>query len=354
MNTEASMAATDNTTDDDVERDSAIETRSLEVNASLHGQRLDKALLTLAPEFSRNYLQQLLKDGAVQINGQTALKTATKVQAGQRIALELRPTAQSQAYQPQEMALDIVYEDDALLVLNKPVGLVVHPAAGNWSGTLLNGLLAYDPVFATLPRAGIVHRLDKDTSGLMMVAKNAQAITALSAAIAAREVKRQYLGLGCMGPRLSMSPWSYDDEVHVDVPIGRDPAVRTRMAVVNLSRNSGKTAQTDIRLLAEHDRFVFVQCRLQTGRTHQIRVHMQYLSCPLVGDALYGGKEWPGFERQALHAYRLGFAHPISGKLLNFKVPLPEDMQQLLDETGIRDVIEQDGDDALVNLLGNG
>lgn len=353
MNTEAERASDELVNEEDVERDSAVEMRTLFVDAPLHAQRIDKALLALAPEFSRNYLQQLLKDAAVQINGVQVLKASTKVQAGQTITLELRPTPQSQAYQPQAMPLDIVYEDDAMLVLNKPVGLVVHPAAGNWSGTLLNGLLAYDPVFATLPRAGIVHRLDKDTSGLMVVAKTAQAITAISAAIAAREVKRQYLALGYQNARMASSPWAYEDEVHVDAPIGRDPYTRTRMAVVDLLRHSGKSAQTDIRLLAQEGQFVFVQCRLQTGRTHQIRVHMQHLGFPLVGDALYGGKSWPNFNRQALHAYRLSLAHPSSGKIMTFKAFLPQDMQELLLETGMRDAIEEQVDDGLVNLLGN-
>lgn len=320
--------------EDDAASVAEAETRTGPVGSELHGQRLDKALQALAPEFSRSYLQQLLKDGMVQLDGRVVAKPAHKVQAGQRLALELRPTAQSQAYQAQAMPLDVVFEDDELLVLNKPAGLVVHPAAGNWSGTLLNGLLAYNPVFAALPRAGIVHRLDKDTSGLMMVAKTPQAVAALGQQIAQRSVSRRYVALGhARSPGAAW--WARTPEVTVNRPIGRDPAQRTRMAVVDLAQHSGKEARTDIRLLAQHGQFGWVECRLHTGRTHQIRVHMQHLQTPLVGDALYGGLPWDGFARQALHAWRLALTHPVTGKQLAWSAPLPADMQRLLADAGL-------------------
>lgn len=333
-------------TEHEAEASQDIEWRCASIDASLHGQRLDKVLLTLAPEFSRSYLQSLLREGQVQVDARTITKAASKVQVGQQLRLELRPTPQSQAYQPEAMPLDIVFEDDTLMVLHKPAGLVVHPAAGNWQGTLLNGLLAYHPVFATLPRAGIVHRLDKDTSGLMMVAKSIPAVHALSGMIAARQVSRQYLAVAhpVAGSSARLPSWSYQDpgntpaafpSLHVDAAIGRDPGQRTRMAVVDLQRQAGKPAQTDVYLLAQQQNFCLVQCRLHTGRTHQIRVHMQHLRLPLVGDVLYGGLPWPGFARQALHAHQLALTHPVTGEFLQWTAAPPADMQQLLHDTGL-------------------
>jgi 23S rRNA pseudouridine1911/1915/1917 synthase len=199
-------------------------------------------------------------------------------------------------------------------VLNKPAGLVVHPAAGNWSGTLLNGLLAHHAAAATLPRAGIVHRLDKDTSGLMVVGKTLPAVTALSRAIAAREVHRHYLTLvhGRVG-------W---DETTVDQPIGRDPVSRVRMAVLS----SGKPARTELQCIARNDRFSALACKLHTGRTHQIRVHLAWLGHVLVADALYGGAPALGLQRQALHAARLRLQHPLAGVWLDLQCPLPADL----------------------------
>jgi 23S rRNA pseudouridine1911/1915/1917 synthase len=237
-----------------------------------------------------------------------------KVRVGQRLRVCLWPTAQTLAFRPEAMPLDVVYEDQALLVLAKPAGLVVHPAAGNWSGTLLNGLLAHHADAAMLPRAGIVHRLDKDTSGLMVVAKTLPAMTALVRAIAAREVRRVYLALAHGTPA-----WQTQT---IDAPIGRDPASRIRMAVIG----SGKPARTDVECLARGDRVCGLRCTLHSGRTHQIRVHLASRGHPLVGDALYGGRPGWGLARQGLHAVRLEFVHPASGMRLDFERPLPSDL----------------------------
>jgi 23S rRNA pseudouridine1911/1915/1917 synthase len=244
------------------------------------------------------------------------------------LQIELRPTPQSQAFKPEVMALDVVFEDDYLMVINKPAGLVVHPAPGNWSGTLLNGLLGRDDAMRFLPRAGIVHRLDKDTSGLMVVAKTREAMDRLVEMIAARKVNRDYLAVG-------HKEWLGSRQQQVALPIGRDPRNRLRMAVVDLERNSGKTALTDISLIDNQDDFCLVRCKLYTGRTHQIRVHMASLGHPLVSDALYGGEPAVGLKRQALHARRLGFEHPVSGEALAFVAPVPDDLEAAMAELGL-------------------
>jgi 23S rRNA pseudouridine1911/1915/1917 synthase len=301
------------------------ELRPFAIEAVLHGQRLDRALAVLAPEFSRSYLQQLIESGAVMLNGVAATRSSAKVKAGEEGTIELRPTPQSQAFRPEAMDLEVVFEDAHLLVVNKPAGLVVHPAPGNWSGTLLNGLLARDAQAALLPRAGIVHRLDKDTSGLMVVARTRAVMDALVQLIAAREVARQYVAL-------AHRPWGSVRVRHVDAPIGRDPRNRLRMAVVE----SGKPAFTAFELLQEADNGCWVRATLQTGRTHQIRVHMAHIGHPLVADEVYGGAAAAALARQGLHAYRLAFKHPATGELLEFHAPLPQDLRQALAQWGLR------------------
>ena len=304
--------------------------RHCEVPPQMHGQRTDQALAQLIPEFSRSYLKQLITDGAVALRGVPVRKPSAHIAAGDRLVVELRPTQQAQAFVPQPMSLDVVFEDAHLLVINKPAGLVVHPAAGNWTGTLLNGLLAYHDAAAGLPRAGIVHRLDKDTSGLMLVGKSRAAVDALVRAIAAREVNRQYLALAHGG-------WKGLTELNVDQPIGRDTHNRLRMAVVrNPDGATGKPAQTTLRLLEGSLQASLVACKLHTGRTHQIRVHMAWLGHPLVGDTVYGGRALWGITRQALHATRLQLSHPVTGEALVFRSSPPSDMQHAMVESGLR------------------
>ncbi|WP_371686254.1 RluA family pseudouridine synthase [Brachymonas denitrificans] len=310
------------------------ETRELMVDAAGNGQRLDRFLAGAVAEFSRSYLQQLIEAGLLTRNGQPCSKAATKLRAGDRLALVLRATAQSQAFVAQEIPLDIVHEDAHLVIINKPAGMVVHPAAGNWSGTLLNALLHRYAEAAQVPRAGIVHRLDKDTSGLMVVARDRSTMDQLVQQIAAREVGREYWAIG-------QGHWKRVSEqaCSVDAAIGRDPRNRLRMAVVDLAHQSGKTARTDITLVGNSTTggapACWVQCKLHTGRTHQIRVHMQHLGHPLLGDATYGGAQAWGMQRQALHAFRLSLRHPVTGQPLQCVAPLPADMHDALQAMGL-------------------
>lgn len=304
------------------------ELREVSVPVESHGARLDRALAGIVPEFSRSYLQQLIEAAAVQLNGATVTKASARVKAGDDLKIELKPTPQSQAFKPEGMALDVIFEDEHLLVINKSAGRVVHPAPGNWSGTLLNGLLARDPLASLLPRAGIVHRLDKDTSGLMVVARRRQVMDQLVVMIAERSVSREYIAL-------AHGTWEGPKSRQVEAPIGRDPRNRLRMAVVDLEKMAGKTASTGFYLLQNEGAFCLVRCRLQTGRTHQIRVHMASIGHPLVADEVYGGKPAAGMERQALHACRLAFTHPVTGEALEFRAPLPEDMGAALAQLGL-------------------
>jgi 23S rRNA pseudouridine1911/1915/1917 synthase len=292
----------------------AAERRQSSVPVGLHRQRLDKAVVLMAPEFSRSHLQHLIEQGHVSVEGHPASSASRKVLAGQRIEVVLAPTAESRAFRPEKIDLNVIYEDEHLLIVDKPAGMVVHPAAGNWTGTLLNGLLARLEAAARLPRAGIVHRLDKDTSGLMVVGKTLAAVTALVRDIAARRVHREYLAI--VHGRVPLEGFS------IDAPIGRDPRSRIRMAVVP----SGKPARTDVACVAACDGFSALRCTLHTGRTHQIRVHLASRGHPLVADATYGGKPALGMQRQALHAVRLSFSHPVSGVEVAFGAPAPPDL----------------------------
>ena len=290
------------------------------------GLRLDQALVKFFPEYSRSRLQEWIAQRQVKVDGEFAT-TRQKVWGGEK--LEVLPLSHpaEQPYQAENIALDIVYEDDALLVINKPVGLVVHPGSGNWEGTLLNALLHHAPQLASVPRAGIVHRLDKNTSGLLVVAKTVAAQTALVRQLEARSVHREYLAL--VHGELAR-------DGKVDAPIGRHPSQRIKMAVVE----SGKTAVTHYHIENRFPSCTLLRCRLETGRTHQIRVHMARIGHPLVGDRVYlkGPQKCVpqlrallnGFPRQALHATRLALEHPVSGEWMEWNAPLPQDMQQLL------------------------
>jgi len=293
------------------------------------GRRLDQVLAELFPSFSRSRLQQWIKAGKVLLNQQPVI-ARYRVAGGEQVEIRAQLQRQTEV-RPQDIPLDIRFQDKHLLVLNKPAGLVVHPAAGNPDGTLQNALLFYDPELASLPRAGIVHRLDKDTSGLMVVARSLSAHKSLVEQLQARSVKREYLAL--VQSVLAAGGT-------VDAPIGRHPRDRLRMAVVD----SGKPAITHYRVLERFAAHTLVQARLETGRTHQIRVHMAHIRCPLVGDPLYGGRlrlprgasadlreAISAFRRQALHAVRLQLIHPASGETVGWEVEIPKDFKELLE-----------------------
>lgn len=295
----------------------------LDLTAADAGERLDKVLARMVPAYSRSRMQQWIDAGLVKVDGQTTRSKAT-VFGDEHIEIQPQHAPDAQAYGPEPISLDVVHEDAALIVLNKPAGLVVHPAAGNWSGTLLNGLLHRWPALGSVPRAGIVHRLDKETSGLMAVAKTLVAQTDLVRQLQARTVRRQYVALVWGTPQLSGS---------VDAPMARHPRDRIKMAVS--SSVIAKHALTHYRRIAtgtiDAKPVSLVHCRLETGRTHQIRVHMQSIGHPLVGDQLYGKTHLaPVFARQALHAWHLGLEHPASGKSMQWEAPLPADLAELL------------------------
>lgn len=282
------------------------------------GLRLDQALARLFPQYSRSRLQAWLKSGHVRVDGASAAAKRAVI-GGERIELAPPEMPEDASPRAQRMPLDIVHEDRDLIVIDKPAGLVVHPGAGVPDRTLLNALLAHAPKLAAVPRAGIVHRLDKDTSGLLVVAKSVESQAALAAQLAARTMRRTYLAVVEGDPPPSGT---------IDAPVGRDTRARTRMTV---SRR-GKSARTGYRVLERFGRAALVECRLETGRTHQIRVHFQHIGHPLVGDPVYrrGARYRIAFARQALHASKLTLTHPRSGKQLTWQAPPPPDFERLL------------------------
>jgi 23S rRNA pseudouridine1911/1915/1917 synthase len=292
------------------------------------GKRLDQVLALLFPDYSRSRLQEWIKQGLVMVDGEQR-RPRDKLLGGEQVELEARFDERVDD-QPQALPLDLLYEDRDLLVINKPVGMVVHPAAGNPDGTLLNALLHYDGGLAALPRAGIVHRLDKDTSGVLVVARTPAAHKSLIHQLQARSMKREYRAVAC-GVLTAGGT--------VEEPIGRHPVNRIRMAV----NSAGKPAVTHFRVLERFRAHSYLQVKLETGRTHQIRVHLAHIRYPLVGDPLYGGRlRMPagastelqetlrGFRRQALHAMVLGLSHPESGEWMEWEQEIPQDMQTLL------------------------
>ncbi|TFG82367.1 MAG: 23S rRNA pseudouridine(1911/1915/1917) synthase RluD [Chromatiales bacterium] len=298
------------------------------------GRRLDQVLAELLPDYSRSRLKQWIVDGHVRLDGASP-EPRTRVAEGQVVDIQVDDLAEAddgtRSPAAQAMPLSIIHEDDDVLVINKPAGLVVHPGAGNAAGTLQNGLLAYRPELAELPRSGILHRLDKDTSGLLIVAKTLIAHTHLVRALEARDITREYRAL-CVGPMTGGGL--------VDAPIGRHRTQRTKMAVMDFS---GRPAVTHYRVLGRFPHHTFVAVRLETGRTHQIRVHLAHVRHPIVGDPTYGGRlivpagatgqlalALRAFRRQALHAHRIRFQHPVNNTPIDLSAPLPDDFRALL------------------------
>jgi 23S rRNA pseudouridine1911/1915/1917 synthase len=298
--------------------DGAIREVRVTIPASFAGLRLDQALAKLLPEESRTRLARLIEEGQVRVDGSTALPRS-KVKSGEAVEVALAPRQQESAFKAEEIELEVAHEDDHVLVIDKPAGLVVHPGSGNWSGTMLNALLHHAPQLAKLARAGIVHRLDKDTSGLLVVAKTEPAQASLVRQLQARTMKRTYLALA-RGVVKSAGT--------IDAPVGRDPRSRTRMAVVK----SGKPAVTHYRVRKSFAHHTLLECELESGRTHQIRVHLASIGHPVEGDPVYAGRKPGLLARQALHAWKLAFAHPATGKPARFESPLPQDFTRLLGE----------------------
>ncbi|MBS0579869.1 MAG: 23S rRNA pseudouridine(1911/1915/1917) synthase RluD [Proteobacteria bacterium] len=294
------------------------------------GLRFDQALARALPQYSRARVRDWIDAGRVQVDGRP-LRAKDRVLGGEQVRVEAALPQQNPGVLAQPMPLDVVHRDRALLVINKPPGLVVHPGAGNASHTLQNALLALDPKLALVPRAGLIHRLDKDTSGLLVIARTPEAHTALVAAMAQREIAREYLAV-CVGVVTAGAT--------IDEPIGRHRTQRTRMAV----RADGRPSVTHYRVVRRFRGHTLLRVALETGRTHQIRVHLAHAGFPVVGDPVYGGRRrlvagstprleqaLRGFARQALHAAHLELSHPVSGRRLTFDAPVPQDMQQLLD-----------------------
>lgn len=315
-------------TQDDPEHEIKVQA----VPNNLAGQRFDRVIAKMFPEFSRARLQTWIKAGKVLVDGEQ-LKPREKLHGGESIRLHIEPDALVHT-EAQALTLPIIFEDESLLIINKPAGLVVHPGAGNADQTLMNGLLHYCPALELVPRAGIVHRLDKDTTGLMVVAKTLQAHTHLVAEMEQRRIKREYMAL-CRGVPTAGGT--------INQPIGRHPNQRTRMAVNESGLAKSRAAVTHYRVMQKFERHTLLRCKLETGRTHQIRVHMAWRGYPLVGDQTYGGRlqvpkgagaalhdALKGFKRQALHATQLGFVHPQHQRVYQWQIPLPRDFQGLI------------------------
>jgi len=288
------------------------------------GLRLDQALAQLLPQYSRARLTAWIREGRVSVDGR-ARAPRDKLHGGEQIVVTPALSAEETAFRPETIPLEIVHEDDTLIVINKPAGLVVHPGSGNWQGTLLNALLAHAPQLAAVPRAGIVHRLDKETSGLLVIAKTLTAQTDLVRQLQARTVSREYRAV--VHGRVKRAG-------RIEGAIGRDPRSRVRMAVVA----TGKPAVTHYTILEQLPRATVLACKLETGRTHQIRVHLQKLGHPIWGDPVYGLRnppKTPHIGRQALHAEKLALTHPYSGESVQWQAALPEDMRQLIAELRI-------------------
>ena len=303
-------------------------THAIDISEDLAGLRLDQALARLLPQYSRQRLQGWIEQGAVLLNGGVP-RSKDKVLGGEQVRIEAQIEAET-AVAGESLPVEVVYEDEALRIINKPAGVVVHPGAGNPGRTLQNALLGMDPKLALVPRAGLIHRLDKDTSGLMVVARTIEAHTTLVAALAAREIERRYVAV-CLGLLTGGRT--------VDEPIGRHRTARTKMAV----RADGRDAVTHFRIMQRFRAHTQVLAQLETGRTHQIRVHLAHIGHPVVGDPVYGARRrYPagaseelratldGFHRQALHATQLGLVHPFSGEALSWTAPMPDDMQALV------------------------
>jgi 23S rRNA pseudouridine1911/1915/1917 synthase len=308
----------------------------LELTPEVCGERLDKVVARLVPQFSRGRLQQWIEEGHITVDGKPAKVRAT-VYGDEKVIVNPQPAPEDVAFEPEQMELNIVYEDDHLIVVNKQAGLVVHPGAGNWSGTLLNGLLHHCPQLGGVPRAGIVHRLDKDTSGLMVVGKDLATQTDLVRQLQARTVKREYWCVVWGTPHLSGT---------VDAAMGRHPKERTKMAVSTSMGSKPAITHYKRLVIGALDRrpVSLVQCRLETGRTHQIRVHMAHLGFPLIGDYVYGKQHLTNvFPRQALQARRLGLVHPKTGEPMEWTIELADDFKELM----ARAEIEEPDENAL-------
>jgi 23S rRNA pseudouridine1911/1915/1917 synthase len=316
-----------------------FQTHRVEFPPDFAGRRLDAALAALLPQYSRTRIQRWIDEGAVLING-LSVRPRDVVTGGETATVEARVAVET-GVKAQKLPLDVVHQDSAVIVINKPPGVVVHPGAGNADNTLQNALLAHDKLLKNVPRGGLVHRIDKDTSGLLVVARTIEAHTALVAALAAHEVEREYLAV-CTGVMTGGGT--------VDEPIGRHRTQRIKMAV----RSDGREAVTHYRVEKKFRAHTLARVRLETGRTHQIRVHLAHIGYPIVGDPVYGGrKRLPkgatpaliaalnGFTRQALHAAKLSFTHPKSGKAVSYEAPLPKDLVSLLDALA-RDAREAD------------